>query len=94
MNHAGKFQPQRYYDAQKWGEDTARWVDELLGFSLTDETKKGISKAMANWYGDIVEHERKDICAELQHEAEKTHDLGERSVYIAIVQSLRLRGRE
>jgi hypothetical protein len=94
MNHAGKFEPNSYYGAHKWGEVAANSVDDLLKFTLTDEQKKQISGAMANWYCDIVQDERNDICAELQQEAEKAHDSTVRSVYMSIVQSLKLRGRE
>jgi len=94
MKHIGKFEPNRYYDAQKWGEETARWVDDLLGFTLTNEQKNEISKAMANWFGDIVRDEREDICAELQNEAAKAGGSTERSVCLAIVESLKSRGRK
>ena len=94
MNHAGKFQPNRYLDAQKWAEDSVRCIDGMLGFSLTDKQKKEISKVMALWYGDIVADERKDLWTELQSEAKKAQGLAERSIYMGIVKSLKLRGRQ
>lgn len=94
MNHTGKFEPNRYYDAQKWGEESANCVNGMLGFSLTGKQKKEISKAMANWYGDIVEDERKDICEELQNVAERAQGATKRSIYMGIVKSLKLRGRQ
>ena len=94
MNHSGKFEPNRYFDAQLWGDKTAAWVNDLLGFSLTDKQKKEIAQAMANWYGDIVQDERNDICAELEKEAQEAHGSTERAVYRTIVQALKVRGRE
>lgn len=94
MNHAGKFEPNRYNDAQKWGEEVTKMVDGLLGFSLTDKQKKEISMGVVNRYGDIVEDERNDICAELQKEAGETSNPTERAAYLAIVKSIKRRGRQ
>jgi hypothetical protein len=94
MNHSGKFQPSRYYDAQKWAEESVNCINGMLGFRLTDKQKKAISNVMANWYGDIVADEREDICTELQNEAKKVPGPTERSIYTGIVKSLKLRGRE
>jgi polyhydroxyalkanoate synthesis regulator phasin len=94
MNHSGKLEPSRYYDAQKWAEESVNCINGMLSFRLTDKQKKEISKVMANWYGDIVADEREDICTELQNEAKKAHGSTERSIYREIVKSLKIRGRE